>query len=1167
MGAQGADSPDGTRPIGADGADAGAVDVTAEAKPSLPSFLQDAPDLGEDAFGHGDYSDALFSIVQDASPPRTVGLFGPWGVGKSTIIGGLRERLAPTATAFVYFDAWRYEDDSLRRQFLLDTAHQLSRAKRLYGNYSVEKELRELEVDTQELSDSLRLSWRSFARAIGLALVFGLIVLAAAALGAFDRILGGHFGEKLLVALAAAVLTFLASTFSQSVAVDTVTITRKTLRDPDQFTRKFRELLAAVVPRRLVIAVDNLDRSSPEKAIELLSTIKTYLEPTAAGGSFAGSATDGVDGKEVIFVIAVDDEALRRHLIDRERSIAEGLDALAARGYVDEYLAKFFSARLPVRTILGDDMRGYVEHHLGPLAEKRKLPDDERRSLIAIVESGLRGNPRGVKQFYNDLEARLRLLEERERAKDGRKPGISPSVSGQVAMVAKLALIEREWPDAFARLQEDPRLLAGWTRAARTLPAVDWNAELVEIDAVAGAPAAQPGPIVPGSMTSFGDNSHRSHREFASFLRIAATVDSAEVRALLSLKQSAIEVELPGFSEFREAILSGDREEVSEVLQHAAEPDRERLVGGVPRFLAEELKRRYLDVAREVLGATIAVPGLAAYTEVLRAVMKTAADDPELRRELVNLPAGEVLAAGELLVRVDRQRLLEPFLGRFHDVQAAAERGGLARAIAPHLADLSETQRAELKGSLAAAYRGEFADYLPLVKTDHDLLPPEAIDAALEHLAAPGDRQPQPQEPGPISTRESAAVGVIEIGLATGMGEDRRQRLVATIGRIFGANLTDGEALAGDLPILTRLIRSVELDESAHFAEVARLIPARWPEVAESARALTIEFAGALLDHCAEDSARDIAQEISGQLFTNPTNAFAVLDSLTRVPTPFREPFIDQLTAWAGRPEDWAAANDTLRGVDPEGFPPRAVDSIVRLLRDGHAEQAVGLLGRYPKELRPLRRKVSEAGGPTLVERIDNDNPGPAELLQQVVPSLSPEAREGLATGYAAALNRGNGEAVRSCLQELSGPARRLTELAAHDTIERLEEASAPALDFLAAEIGSLPKSDQKDFAEQVVTALRERPGRLPAIASALTRVKGLAAAPATEIVKALLERDRDLPELTVRRNIYAAVIAMRKGKATKVDSMLKARHHELTTSEHQPDRELAAELLSQIPA
>ena len=67
--------------------------------------------LADDAFGHRDYTEALLSIVTDEHAPATVGVFGRWGVGKSTIVAGLQERLESTKAAFVYFDAWRYEGD------------------------------------------------------------------------------------------------------------------------------------------------------------------------------------------------------------------------------------------------------------------------------------------------------------------------------------------------------------------------------------------------------------------------------------------------------------------------------------------------------------------------------------------------------------------------------------------------------------------------------------------------------------------------------------------------------------------------------------------------------------------------------------------------------------------------------------------------------------------------------------------------------------------------------------------------------------------------------------------------------------------------------------------------------------------------------------------------
>jgi putative protein kinase ArgK-like GTPase of G3E family len=47
----------------------------------------------KDAFGDRDHAKTLHSLVPRDDPPRTIGLFGPWAVGKSTILDGLGTRL------------------------------------------------------------------------------------------------------------------------------------------------------------------------------------------------------------------------------------------------------------------------------------------------------------------------------------------------------------------------------------------------------------------------------------------------------------------------------------------------------------------------------------------------------------------------------------------------------------------------------------------------------------------------------------------------------------------------------------------------------------------------------------------------------------------------------------------------------------------------------------------------------------------------------------------------------------------------------------------------------------------------------------------------------------------------------------------------------------------
>jgi hypothetical protein len=137
----------------------GAVETIKAMSAQNAPFIPDEPvSAEEDAFGHDDYSRAIASIVSDPSPPSTLGVFGPWGVGKSSIVKGVEDHLDAKTCSFVYFDAWKYEGDSLRRQFLVDVTGQLERAEVLDKcKFSSEKSLRELDVDEQHTEEAFSL--------------------------------------------------------------------------------------------------------------------------------------------------------------------------------------------------------------------------------------------------------------------------------------------------------------------------------------------------------------------------------------------------------------------------------------------------------------------------------------------------------------------------------------------------------------------------------------------------------------------------------------------------------------------------------------------------------------------------------------------------------------------------------------------------------------------------------------------------------------------------------------------------------------------------------------------------------------------------------------------------------------------------------------------------
>lgn len=96
-----------------------------------------------DAFNHEAYAKAIFKIVTDTKPPLSIGLFGPWGIGKSTVINILFKLIGHNPSSSlksIYFNAWKYSGDSFRRQFLIEVARQVYE-----GHPEKDKKVRRLE--------------------------------------------------------------------------------------------------------------------------------------------------------------------------------------------------------------------------------------------------------------------------------------------------------------------------------------------------------------------------------------------------------------------------------------------------------------------------------------------------------------------------------------------------------------------------------------------------------------------------------------------------------------------------------------------------------------------------------------------------------------------------------------------------------------------------------------------------------------------------------------------------------------------------------------------------------------------------------------------------------------------------------------------------------------
>jgi formylglycine-generating enzyme required for sulfatase activity len=393
--------------------------------------LDDLP-TGQDALDFKPYVDALSDILLDphTRTPLTLGVFGSWGSGKTSLMTMLRQRVAgsPEATASpshrtVWFNAWKYnQEGALWRALLLLLLDDLAQLLQNDPPPPVEGgpspgELLDLlrqalyhETTWTEKGD-LRLD-RGQALSGGAALALNLI-LSGAGLG-----LAKVAVEEAKKAFGKGEAVSQASKLWGALRREELSHYQAQLRSLEQFQRNFELLVKTLLrregrkPRRLVVFVDDLDRCLPEKAIQVLEAIKLFL-----------------DVKGCMFVLGLDAKAIENAVRTRYRGEVKPR----------EYLEKIIQLPFILPLIEAGPMRRYVQS-LAPA-----LPNPR---CAEVFSQGLAPNPRQVKRTLNIFLLLSRLVERREAL-----AGITP------LRLAKFVAIQHAHPELYDLLRVRPGYL------------------------------------------------------------------------------------------------------------------------------------------------------------------------------------------------------------------------------------------------------------------------------------------------------------------------------------------------------------------------------------------------------------------------------------------------------------------------------------------------------------------------------------------------------------------------------------------------------------------------------------------------------------------------------------------------------------------------------------
>lgn len=354
--------------------------------------------LGFDA-----YANALSQSIANSRPRFAIGIFGPWGSGKTTLMDSVRAKLNPVNTVVVEFSAWRYEREEHLLVPLLDTIRES------LVDWAAQQKDKDpaSPLATAALTAASTIGKIATSILAGLSLKVGLpgaLELSFEASKALEKAkevsqpVAGATDVKRQVAERGT------ATFPQSVYHACFRELRATFTE---LRERFTDVRGPVKDLRFVVFVDDLDRCLPHGALEVLEAIKLFFE------------TDGF-----VFVVGLDRSIVERFIEQRyaeaqtwkvlptpngATAVPESRPPLVSGA---EYIKKIFQVPFTLAPVqlsqLGDLIASIESDAVLPQEQAEDLRERVQRHLrVALNEVAV--NPREVKRFINAYVMQMKI--------------------------------------------------------------------------------------------------------------------------------------------------------------------------------------------------------------------------------------------------------------------------------------------------------------------------------------------------------------------------------------------------------------------------------------------------------------------------------------------------------------------------------------------------------------------------------------------------------------------------------------------------------------------------------------------------------------------------------------------------------------------------------------
>lgn len=379
--------------------------------------------------------------------PSTIGVYGDWGSGKSSLINmSIASMKDDKDIEVIYFNGWLFEDYEDAKTALLGNILDTIEKNRTLGNTA-----KKCIAGLYKSIDKMKLVKNAIGLGVGAFITGGINIATDFVIStALDKIM--NLKDDILK-----------EDFIEAIKTE---LTNKEIRESiTAFRADFDKLLKETEIDKLVVFIDELDRCSPDTILDTLEAIRLFLYvgrtvfiigaderhiSYAVQTKFKEIDGIGIDiGKEYL-------EKIIQYPVRIPRLSTQEMELYISLLFMEKDLAKqefedtinfinsqkskhFFDFQLDYSML-----KGFNDE----IANKVKLSLEISKQLSSVLANGLNGNPRHCKRFLNSMVMRLDMAQYKGVELDRK-------------ILAKIMMLEYFKPRMFSELVIAPIDLTG----------------------------------------------------------------------------------------------------------------------------------------------------------------------------------------------------------------------------------------------------------------------------------------------------------------------------------------------------------------------------------------------------------------------------------------------------------------------------------------------------------------------------------------------------------------------------------------------------------------------------------------------------------------------------------------------------------------------------------